>query len=102
MTKDIEALWTAHEQTPFPDGHRSVSAQGMKLTLLESEIAGYILTFITTKGGIGSRQRNVLEDYSKKLVDIIAELETEEAKNYFASLKKITDLVLEKAHDQPR
>ena len=102
MVEEIEKLWSAHEQTPFPEGHRSKEISGMNLTILESEVAGIIIGFITTNGGLGSRQRNVLEDYTAKLEEVINKLESQAAKDYFASLKSIGDQVLKKGHDQPQ
>lgn len=99
---EIATLWNSHEKQPFPAGHRTKTVEGVNLGLLDPELAGYIIGFLTTKGGLGSRQKNVMAEYSEKLNLIIEQLETEEAKRYFQSLKKITDLVLEHAHDQPQ
>ena len=98
--KSIEQQWLAHEAKPFPTGHRAKIIAGQNLTLLHSETAGYILSFLQTNGSLGSRQRIALEQCLGQLNAINEELD-EEASRYFQELNSIAQEVFNSAHDQP-
>ncbi len=98
----VQELWNAHESTPFPTGYRSKKIDGVSITVIESEVAGYILTYTATGGSLGSRQVISLKNNLTTLNRIIDEAETEEAKNYFNALYVIAKEVSETCHDTPK
>lgn len=98
--KNIEQRWEEHEAKPFPVGHRTKVVAGQNLTLLHSETAGYILSYLQTNGSLGSRQRIALEGCLSTLKTVEEELEGE-GKQYFQELSSLAQEVFDSAHDQP-
>ena len=93
--KNIEKLWSAFEQTPFPLGHRTKEVAGYNLTILESEIGGLIMTCLRGDGTLGRRQYILMGKFCEDLPNVIKELEGDAA-NYFKQLSEIASLVYAK------
>lgn len=90
---EIQEAWSAHESTPFPMGHRMKEINGKNVSVLESEVGGYIMTFLNTGGRLGARQYLAMKAFQQELPDIVNQLEGEGQK-YFDSLRKIADMVM--------
>ena len=94
--KDIAAEWAKHEETPFPLGHRTKPVGNSNLTMLESETASNIMTFIQTEGRLVGRRKAELQNQIETLVEAVEDLNGE-AKLYFEGLKEISEKVLDLA-----
>ena len=55
--EDIQQRWREHEAASFPKGLRGRSVGGVDLTLLESNIARFIMSAIELKGPLPNRSR---------------------------------------------
>ncbi len=93
--QDFQKRWEEFEKRPFPDGHRSKTFQGRSLTLMFSEIGGYVLGFSQTQQ-LGGRQLMDANAISKILEEAIPELEGE-GKEFFSDLHKLLQDLLEAA-----
>ncbi|MCB0319614.1 MAG: hypothetical protein KDD60_01735 [Bdellovibrionales bacterium] len=101
MTLDaIASRWSALENRGLPDGHFKFSVNGRSVTLVQSEIAGMILTYLQTNGSLGSRQRSALQSLIKELESGLSTM-NDDCKSYFGDLLSIAGDVLGIAHDQP-
>ncbi|MCI5065496.1 hypothetical protein MRY87_07215 [bacterium] len=97
---EIHEKYEAFLGKPFPLGHRSHSIRGKNLALLQSEIGGYILTYTSTNGSLGTRQRSALAESLDIMREGIPDF-TEEGKAYFEELIDLGARVLATAHDTP-
>ncbi|MCB0317515.1 MAG: hypothetical protein KDD56_02075 [Bdellovibrionales bacterium] len=98
LQENISSQWLIHESKPFPAGCRNKKIADTNLTLLESDIAANILTFINTNGKLVGRRRAELECQVELLTDSILDL-TEEARSYFDELREIASIVLTNSND---
>ena len=94
----IQDAWSAHEVQPFPSGHHSKEINGKKISLLHSEIGGYIMAFLQTGGRLGARQYINMKAFQAELPVIVSQLEGE-GQEYFQSLTNIVNMVMEIAVD---
>lgn len=105
MNKPVEFL-TVKERyekqlaAPFPAGLRGHWFGDKTATLLQSEIGGFVLTYLETNGSLGSRQRAALQQNVLILKSGLSELPPE-GQTFFSELIEIGELVLKSAHDQP-
>ena len=103
MGTPFDEIQQRHEAllaTPFPSGHRMKTVGDTTLGLIQSEVAGFILTYVETNGSLGTRQRVALKETLGVLADALQDL-SGEAKEYFQELKVLGEMVLKDAHDQP-
>ncbi|MCB0328025.1 MAG: hypothetical protein KDD70_00135 [Bdellovibrionales bacterium] len=85
---------------PFPMGHRSKMVGNRSLALVQSELGGFILTYLQTSGSLGSRQRISMEQTVADLKAAMSDF-AEEGQTFFSELVSISEMVLRSAHDQP-
>ncbi len=90
---DIKRCWEEHERSPFPSGLRGKSVEGVDLTLLESNLARYILGTIELGKPLAERSRGFLQTEADKLNALLPHL-SGEAATYFKRLAKIAQDVL--------
>jgi len=95
--EQIKKLWEQHEQASFPAGHRNKTIEGVNLTLIDTELSGFVLTFISTGGSLGARQHIALEKGISTLTKIIPQLE-DDAKPYFQHLLDLCKKILKESH----
>lgn len=98
--EDVKKAWEAFEQQNFPIGHRGISVDGQSLTMIQSELGGYIVSFLVTNGSLGARQRDALQLTIDRIERAKPEM-TDEGKEHFETLIAIGKMVLQQAHDQP-
>ncbi|MCB0352036.1 MAG: hypothetical protein KDD64_00875 [Bdellovibrionales bacterium] len=99
--EEIEKLAKEHETSPFPLGHRSIRVGELSLTALQSEILGYVFSFLNTGGGLGSRQKIALKRCYEQVESVKGEM-SEEGRVYFERLVTLAKKVDTLAHDQPK
>jgi len=87
----INKLWSEHESTPFPMGHRAEIGEGINLTSLESQAGGIILSYVATEGKLGSYQKTQLEKFARQFKEVEGLLKSDEARTYFSNLLKIIE-----------
>ncbi|MEZ4753952.1 MAG: hypothetical protein R3A13_06520 [Bdellovibrionota bacterium] len=92
--EEISKLWSAHEAKSFPEGHRTKVIGKANLTMIESDAASNIITFIHSGGNLVGRRQTELKNNIKILDESLKEL-SGEAKIYFTSLKQIVERVIE-------
>jgi len=93
----IQKLWEQHEEAQFPAGHRNRTVEGVNLTLIDTEISGFILTFLATGGALGARQTIALNKGIASLKKIIPQLDSA-AQPYFQHLLDLSEEVLKSSH----
>lgn len=91
--EDIQQRWREHEAASFPKGLRGRSVGGVDLTLLESNIARFIMSAIELKGPLPNRSRTMLEDQRKILEGVLPKLEGD-SRSYFERLRGLANDVL--------
>lgn len=82
----LQSRWNQFERKSFPLGHRTKMIGSRNLTVFSSEIGGLILSFINSDGMLGGRQSMVVEEIAKSRNTVEAELESADARQYFAEL----------------
>ena len=100
LLEQVRQRWAEFEVRGFPEGHRTKQFQGKTLTLLQSEIAGFIMTYLQTGGALGSRQVMHLQDSLQVVNSALPEM-SDDGKEHFKELTELGKIVLDSAHDQP-
>jgi hypothetical protein len=93
MINTVRQLWDQHESSPIPSGFRGVSVEGVSLTLIHSDIAANIMTFIQTGGALGRHRVETLKQ-RKALLKMSLDSLTPDSRAYFERIDKISDLIM--------
>ena len=95
MDEVIEKMWKEHEKGEFPAGHRNKTIEGTNLTLIDTELSGFVLGFQAV-GSLGARQLLALQKGITTLEKIIPQLESS-AQPYFKHLLELSRTLWVKA-----
>lgn len=88
--EDIKQRWQEHERVPFPKGLRGKSIAGTDLTLLQSNIARFILAAIELNAPLAPRSKSMLDGQREVLAEVLGALEGD-ARVYFERLRGLAD-----------
>ena len=95
IPSEIVTLWRQHSTAPFPRGYDGKKVNGIDLSLLDAEIAGFIRVYMNQETLDFQQMRNLRE----RLIDlntIILLLNSEELA-YFNRLRELANLVVQEA-----
>lgn len=93
MNQKILELWNIHQESKFPRGYGGKSINGIDLILLDSDIAGCVLTFIQNDGKLDVWRTAILGLCYRDSNIVIQHL-SGEAKEYYSRLETLSNLVL--------
>jgi hypothetical protein len=94
ISSEILDLWQQHSSAVFPGGYRESQIKGIDLPLLDAEIAGSILMYVSNDGTLDpARVKNLRE----RLIDVntVVLLLDREELIYFDRLRRLATLVLQ-------
>ena len=89
---EIERLWAEHLAIDFPP-LRGNEVAGVDLVLLDADISEYITAFLDNGARLAPARRNALAGLARQARDVAQSL-TGPAREYFARLARVADLVL--------
>lgn len=95
IPSEILALWQQHSSAAFPKGYGGKEINGVDLSFLDAEIAGYIRMYVNDAKLDYHRMKN-LRERIVELNTIVLLLESEEL-TYFNRLRELANLVLQEA-----
>ena len=93
MNQKILELWNIHLASKFPPGYGGETVDDIDLVLLDSDVAGYALTFIQNNGKLDVWRTAILGRSYRDLTVVISHL-SGEAKEFFSLLETLSNLVL--------
>lgn len=91
---EIVKLYNEHLTTSFPD-RRGEEILGIDLVLIDSDTAGLITKFISYRGQLSTDDIRILNHCHSDLTRVVKELSGTD-RQYFARLKTIAGLIIEK------
>ena len=97
----IEQLWQEHYATEFPKGYGGEEIKDIDLTLLDSEAAGCILTFLQNGRKLDLCRTAILGLCYRDLAIVLQELDGK-ARDYFQRLETLSRFVLEAIKDKAK
>ena len=86
--EDIKRRWEEHERGPFPPNTRGKKVSGIDLTLLESEIARFIMTTLSLNAPLSARSKGMFQQHRETLDKVLPQLDGA-ARRYFERLHAI-------------
>ena len=87
---ELNALWVAHQQMPFPAAARGVELKGIDLVLLDSLAAGCISSLVDPAGQPDPEKLSLLAELSKQIQAVTVQLDGE-VRHYFAHLGGVAE-----------
>jgi hypothetical protein len=90
----IENTWREHYAAAFPKGIAGLEVAGICVTSVDSFAAGCIQSFVESGGSLDETRIAALESCRRDLA-LVVPLMTGEAREYFARLEKLAQLVLD-------
>jgi hypothetical protein len=94
VSSEILDLWKEHSSAVFPEGYRASQIKGIDLPLLDAEIAGSILMYISNNGRLDPARVKNLRERLIDLNTVVLLLDREEL-IYFDRLRRLATLVLQ-------
>ena len=98
---DVRGMWEEWKSIPFPAGYGGVEVAGVCVTMLDSNAAGCIHTFILNKGRLDDGRISILSKCRRELEIVIPNL-GDEARVYFKNLLMMAERVLQLVGAEPR
>ncbi|NWG05619.1 MAG: hypothetical protein HXY35_02910 [Chloroflexi bacterium] len=95
IPSEILTLWEQYSSTAFPKGYGGKEINGMDLSFLDAEIAGFVRMYLSD-GKLDYHRMQNLRERVLELNTILLMLESEELA-YFSRLRELANLVLQEA-----
>ena len=86
--------WKLFKNTPFPSSNGGEEVKGVCLVSVDTFASGCIDTFVKNHGNLDGERINILIECVSDTNKIVDDLQGE-AKSYFITLLKLSELVLE-------
>ena len=86
--------WDEHKQAEFPARLRGEDVAGVDMVMLDSDVAGFVIAWMSSQGQLESRQRDLLAQCLADLNRVLPLLNDESERRYYERLRDLAALTL--------
>jgi hypothetical protein len=86
-------LWDEHLRADFPARLRGEEIAGVDMVMVDSDVAGCVITFLKGRGVLDEWRRGILRGCIRDLDKVLPLLTDDEERRYYGRIREVASLV---------